>query len=160
VVLTDEMGGGLTIEEISWCSFYASPDGVYQDVEIHLGLCASDTLGQVFDDNYIPGTKTLVLSADTLVAELQPDQWFTIGLDEPYSYTGEENLLIDIYHEPGGSGLYTWSWSAGEGRSVGTFSAPWTQGSLDDLVPWMIISGSLSLERSTFAGVKVVLVSH
>ena len=154
------MGGAMTIEQISWCSF-GSPglDGIYLNAEIHLGLCASDQLGSVFDDNFIPGTKTLVLYADSLITDVGPDSWFTVAFDQPYEYSGEENLIIDIYHEPGMNGRHSWSWTAGSNRAAGTYSPPWTQGGRYNLVPCMIIEGSLALDNTTFGRIKVILGS-
>jgi len=157
LVLTGETGTAMSVESITWCCAATSGEPVsYIDLEVYLGLCPSDQLQDDFESNYVPGSRTLVFQAETLNVDAGPGDTFSIDLDVPYSYSGEENLLIEVIHDPGSWGLWGWSWVAGDARSLGRYGNP-GPGVLDDRVPWMLLSGGLSLEHSTFGSLKATV---
>ena len=147
----------MEIVGLEWCCQSTSyPDASYLDLEIHMGLCSADQLVPTFEDNYLPGTKTLVMSADTLCFDVEPNQWVSVVLDQPYVYDGEQNLLIEVFHNPNYTGFNSWSWLAGESRSVGAYGNPGTTGSPDERVPWMVLVGASGLRATTFGGIKAL----
>jgi hypothetical protein len=161
VVLASEIGSGMTVEGISVnCAELSPYTGIRADAHIWMGLCESDILGTAFEDNYVPGSKTLVFQADTLEIDGVPDTWVDIDLQTPFFYDGIRNLLIEVWHEPVGlnHGLYCWNWASGEGRMIWASS----QGGdvyVDDDVPWLSITGQTALEQQTFGGIKRVFAS-
>ena len=157
LVLAEEIGTGMSVESIAWCCATTSGEPVsYLELEVYLGLCASDQLQVDFESNYIPGSRTLVFQADTLFVDAAPGETFSIKFDSPFWYPGEGNLLIEVIHDPGSWGIWGWSWVAGDACSLGRYGNP-GPGVLEDRVPWMLLSGYLSLEHSTFGSLKATL---
>lgn len=158
--MDSEIGQAILIESISWKRF-PSPDaqGTFNDLEISLGLCASDNLVSVFEDNFISGTKTLVLSESSYTtATVGVNEWFEIPLSTPYWYSGAENLLIEIQWSDGSGSLYAWSWSAGDTRRIFGAYGSSSAAVLGDNVPTMRLNGTLSLDNSTFAQIKAAFI--
>lgn len=131
----------------------------FADVEIHMGLCASDQLVGDFDENFVPGTKTLVLQVDTLVFDAGPDEWFGVTLDAPYHYGGEQNLIIEIFHNPGEGYAYSLAWPAGTARCISAWSQPGQLGYPRSIVPYMRLTGVVSLVPITFGAIKAVFAA-
>ena len=71
VVLASEIGDAIEIESLSWKRF-PSPDdqGTFNDYAMYMGLCDSDQLGLNYEDNYISGTRTMVMSSSSYVTEV------------------------------------------------------------------------------------------
>jgi hypothetical protein len=156
VVLDTEIGDAIEISSISWKRF-PSPDdqGSFNDLKVYLGLCASDDLVAAFDDNYISGTKTLVLSESSYTTSVVGiNEWFEIPFTTPFWYNGQDNLIIEIEWSSGSGSLYSWSALPGGIRRIygpyGTTSAL----VLDDNFPTIQLNGTLSLENTTFAQIK------
>jgi hypothetical protein len=159
VVLDEEIGSGILIGQLSWMVAPSSvPPGGFVDVEVWMGLCASDYLGSNFLDNYIPGTRSLVFQADTLTLDGSEGEWISIELTEPFQYDGSQNLLIEVLHSPGEGGIYSWSWEAGPGRSLSAWSVTSPNGSLQGEVPMMILSEPAGLEPATFGSIKRIFL--
>jgi len=158
VVLSGEIGTAMQINSMKWHKNAATlSDAQCEGFSIYLGLCADDQLSNSsYDGNYIAGTKTLVYSTDPLFVN-QADEWAEIILDEPYWYNGTDNLIIEIQWDNAthDNSYYNHEWLAGDNRCI------FTQSSTDilsyNMLPHMILAGSLSLENSTFAGIKVEL---
>jgi hypothetical protein len=156
VVLAEEMGSGMTVGELAWfCQYTSTPPPAYLNLEIHMGLCASNELGSDFAANYIPGTKVLVFQSDSLVINTEPDEWASIPLQTPFTYDGEENLIIDIIHDSGGGMFYTWTWMTSTNRSLEAWSSnPETPGNPNDQAPFMMLSSPTGMEVRTFGSIK------
>ncbi len=45
----------------------------YYDFKIHMGLTEYDTLESIFDNNYIPGTKTMCMERDSMSVSIMPN---------------------------------------------------------------------------------------
>ncbi len=163
VVLSSEMGSAMEIQSISFRR-YPSPEsqGTYTDFTMYMGLCSSDELVATFDDNWIPGTKTEVMSASSYTTEtVAVGDWFTFNLDTPYWYNGQDNLLIEVNWSDGSTGsLYSWSWDTGTDRKIyglyGSTMAP--PANINGNVPTMQINGALSLDQSTFGRIKSAFI--
>ena len=156
VVLASEMGDAVNIESFSW-KRSPSPDdhGTFNDMAIYMGLCDSDQLGSTFDDNYIAGTRTLVMSSPSYTTEtVEVNEWFTFAFNTPYWYNGQDNLLIEIEWSTGAGSLYTWHWNAGTSRSMYAHYGGSTALVQQSIAPNLRLDGTLSLSNSTFARIK------
>ncbi len=159
VVLDSEMGNAMDILSIAWQrAASGSSEGHYYGVEIHMGLCADDELGATFDDNWIPGTRTLVFAADTLDLSGNANDWSAVTLDNPFWYGGEQNLLIDLQWTSANTAysFYTWRWDTGAVRCVKAISLAAPTGVLSTQISELMFSGDFSLSQSTFGEIKTV----
>jgi hypothetical protein len=156
VVLASEIGSAIRIDELSFQrSIGGEPVGTFNNFKVYMGLCASDQLTTSFDDNYISGTRIMVLADSPYVnGAPNPFDWFDVVLDTPYWYNGQDNLIIEVEWSSGAGSLYTWQWNGGTNRCViGSYGSS-EGGSLESSVPHMILNGTLSLESSTFGAIK------
>ena len=154
------MGDAIEIESFSW-KRCPSPDdhGTFNDMAIYMGLCDSDQLGTTFDNNYIPGTRVLVMSSPSYTTEtVGVNEWFTFVFDTPYWYNGQDNLLIEIEWSSGVGSLYTWNWNGGTNRSMYGLYGAATTSAQDPNVPNLRLNGTLSLSNSTFARIKAAFI--
>jgi len=163
VVLDEEIGTDFNIESLAW---QAHPSGdnsaEFESVIIYMGLCADDQLGSVFEDNYIPGTRTLVYDAASQVVSGNPDEWASISLDTDYGYDSSAgNLIIEVTWVSclDLKSFYVRSWDTGTIRAVaytgvGAPSNP--TGSLSSAMPRLKLTGTAqgALEVLTFGAVK------
>lgn len=157
VVLADEINSAISIESISWIrAVGGEPIATFEDLKIYMGVTESDELTVVYEDNYIPGTRTLVFDGSpyhTLEA-LNPNDWFYTALDAPYWYSGSGNLIIEIEWKSGEGSLYTWHWDSGTSRRViGAYGAS-SGDFVDSEVPNIRLNGVLSLESTTWGRIK------
>jgi len=156
VVHASDIGDAIEIESFSW-KRSPSPDdhGTFNDMVIYMGLCGSDQLGMIFDDNYIPGTRILVLSGNPYTTQtVGVNEWFEFTFDTPFWYNGQDNLLIEIQWSSASGSLYSWNWNGGSDRCVyGLYGQP-SGLVLNSNVPNLLLNGTLSLENSTFARIK------
>lgn len=157
VVLDSEMGSAMLINSIAWLRSPAGNDqGHYYDVEIYMGLCASDQLGAAFEGNWVPGTKTLVFSDDQLDLAASANEWEPVELDTPYWYSGQQNLLYEVSWgsaNPSYS-FYTWQWETGSARTVYATNLGSANGILSTKLSMLQFEGTLGLDLSTFGEVK------
>lgn len=156
-MLDSEIGTAMEINTLAWLRTpIGEPQASFNDFEIHLGLCASDELTDTFDDNYIPGTKTLVFSGSPFTIMADPEQWAEIPLDTPYWYNGSDNLIIEVTWSDGSGTFYVYKWVTGSLRCL---EAGYGMGSgmLTTDVTHIQITGDVGLEPSTFAEAKSTL---
>lgn len=163
VVLDSELGSAMTISSVAWQRAPSGSDqGHYYNVEIYMGLCASDQLGAAFEGNWVPGTKTLVFEADTLDLAAAANEWESIGLNSPYWYDGQQNLLIDVQWASANTSysFYTWKWETGAARSIKSTSLPAPTGILSTQMSELMLDVTLPLDQVTFGEVKTVFVGN
>jgi hypothetical protein len=163
VVLDEEIGSDFNIESLAW---QAHPSGdnsaEFESLMIYMGLCAADQLGSNFEDNYIPGTKTLVYSTSTQVVSGNPDEWASISLDTDYAYdSAAGNLIIEVTWMSclDLKSFYVRGWDTGTIRAVGYTQAgapSYPTGSLSSAIPRLKFTGTAqgALEVLTFGAVK------
>ncbi|MCK5133328.1 MAG: hypothetical protein KAR40_14400 [Candidatus Sabulitectum sp.] len=163
LALSEEIGSDFTIDEVS-CQVHptATNSVEFNDFKIYMGLCEADELIAAFDDNYISGTKTLVLNASSLVITGNPDEWASLLLDAAYDFDAEAgNLVIEFSWEScvDYQSFYTYSWDTGTIRSVantiaGAPSNP--TGTLSSAMSRLMLTGTSSQELTsvTFGTVK------
>lgn len=154
-MLDDEINDAISISKIHFKRGPAGePNTLLNDFKIYMGLCAVDSLGMNFDDNFVSGTKTLVYSANPFTVNVGVDEWFEIVLDTPYYYDYTDNLLVEVEWSSGEYSLYTWQWEGQGTRALrGDYGAGTANEPLDD-VPHLILEGELSLDQSTFGSIK------
>lgn len=165
VVLDQEIGSDLDVTELGWQVHpVAQNSAEFADLNIYLGLCAEETLGSSFDDNYISGTRTLVYHSDSEVLSGSPEDWSMITLDSPYLYDpAEGNLIIEVTWSScvDHKSFYVHSWDTGAIRAVGYTQAgapSQPTGSLSSAMPRLKLTGtsSGSLTSLTFGSVKAL----
>ncbi len=163
-MLEEEIGGSFTIEDISLrrhsMGSTSAPTDLF-DFAVYMGLCQEDFLSSTFDDNFVPGTRTLVFSRDSMHVEVDPDELIGIDLDAPYWYDGQDNLIVEVMwsagEETGTECVYTWHWNTGAMRCAsGLYDA--ASGSLTSIIPWMQLSGQSALDVCTFGEVKTLFL--
>jgi len=159
-VLASELGDAIEIESLSWNRFPSGdPMATFNDCKIYMGLCSSNELGTTFDDNYISGTRTLVLSSSSFATTpVGPNEWFDTVLDTPYWYNGTDNLIIEVEWSSGSGSLYSWNWNGGSNRSLIGVYGQSTGLELSTNVPNLRFNGTLSLTNSTFARIKAAFI--
>jgi len=161
VVLDDEIGGSMTVQSIAWQRAPAgASQGMYYVAKIYMGLCASDALSATFEDNWVPGSKTLVLDADTLSLSAAANEWEPVPLDVPFEYDGTGNLLVEVQWAAANPAysFYTWKWETGAARSVKAGSVSSPTGILSTQMSELMLTGTMALEADTFAGIKTLFV--
>lgn len=132
----------------------------FDQLLIHVGYSNLSVLGEDFQANYIPGSRTPVYDhSDVWISCGPPGEWFSIQLDEPFWYNGVDNLIIDFSWPAGDQAIYVMGWTAPVNRAVsGAFNAATGTASGESLL--MHLNGSLSLEPNTFGGIKATLGSQ
>lgn len=111
----------MEITGISWQHSHEGDTAAwYADTEMYLGLCPDTVLSPFFDLNFLDGTKTLVMSADTLTLTAGYLEWFTFQLPAPFAVPEGSNLLIEISRSGGDGFFFTWRWYT---RGMRTLSA-------------------------------------
>ncbi|NOQ22377.1 MAG: hypothetical protein GQ565_06985 [Candidatus Aegiribacteria sp.] len=160
VVLASEMGNAINIDSFSWKRHVTgASQGTFNDMKIYMGLCSSAELGSTFDDNYISGTRTLVMSASPYTSQSAgPNEWFEFVFDTPYWYNGQDNLLIGIEWSTGSGSVYAWNWNGGTNRCIYGLYGASTALSQNSNVPNLRLNGTLSLTNSTFARIKAAFI--
>lgn len=155
-MLSSEIGDAMKIETLSWKRhFSGDPQGTFNDYSLYMGLCSNDELGVNFDDNYISGTRILVMSSSPYTTpSANPNEWFDNILDTPFWYNGEDNLIIEVEWSSGSGSLYSWHWDSGGQRCViGPYGASSGSETIHN-VPNLKLNGVLSLPSSTFGAIK------
>ncbi len=158
-MLASEIGDAIEIETLSWKrSLGGDPQSTFNDYSLYMGLCSSDVLSENFDDNYIPGTRILVMSSSPYTTpSADPNEWFDNILDTSFWYNGEDNLIIEIEWSSGTGSLYTWHWDSTYTRCViGAYGS--SNGEFSDLVPNIRLNGVLSLSNTTFGQIKAAFI--
>jgi hypothetical protein len=160
VVLDEEIGTPMTVQSISWKrAASGTTSATLDDFRIYMGYCSSDVLGTVFDDNYLPGTRTLVFQDDPFVLTGTPEEWMEVVLDTPFHWDGSSNLLIDLEWSDGSGTVYVYNWNAGSGRCLSADYGS-TSGIVQDIVSHLQITGDeTAVEQRTFGGIKAQLGS-
>jgi len=158
-VLAEEIGQPILIGSIAFAMFDSGGPGctTYCDFEAALGLTDRDTLGAVFSANYIAGTRTVVLEAESLLVEVSPDGEILLQLDAPFDYTADHNLLIEVSwtaRVEEGDPIYCWNFVTGGRRTVvGRYLSP--GGTIyRNLAPWLVLGDVSGLSAVTWGALK------
>jgi len=157
MALERELGGPMTITGIGWQRTGEGHDwGTYLDVQMYMGIFDDDNLTAFFDSNYAPGTRTLVYSTDSLHLEGAPGEWVTLDLEQPYSYSGTGNLVIEIQRDGtcDNTFLMTWRWYTAGYRMLTAGSHDAASGYRDRVASMLRIEYSQGLEQGSWAHVK------
>jgi hypothetical protein len=157
VLLSSEIGSSFEIEAISWKYSVRVPEVFCENFTIYLGYCNSDELGMSFDDNYIPGSKTLVYSSSQLSLTPDQDNWSRVLLDTPFWYNGTDNLIVEVQWDNSSTynSHFCGRWESGANRTLWQQTTP--SNNLSTTVMHMLLEGSESLDHATFGRIKVEL---
>ena len=153
------MPGAMNINQIGWQrgGSSGSSSGYYSNFELYIGLASESELSDTFDDNYIPGTRTLVYKTSMQVMSAGPDEWMIITLDTPFWYNGIDNLIVELEWVGGSNMFYTYMWETGINRGLmnkSDVSAP--TGTLYTTMSHLMFEGTLALEHETFGSIKAL----
>ncbi|MBN2586635.1 MAG: hypothetical protein JXA64_09790 [Candidatus Fermentibacteraceae bacterium] len=160
--LEDEIGSPIDIEAISLMrTIQAGATYVTLDtLVIYIGYCSGDELGTGFDGNYSPGTRQLVFwEEDCTISAPEPNQWFQIDLETPFSYSGSGNIIIEYAWPDGYGAVYNWNWTGTVARSL---TGEWqsASGFTTQDCPHILLTYTNGLECTTFGAVKALLGSQ
>lgn len=149
----------MTIGEVSWqrAGTSGSPQGYYNTFRIYMGHADTDELSDTFEDNYVPGSRTLVYSTATQTMSADPDQWMTIQLDTPFEYDGTRDLIVEISWVGGSNMFFTYMWETGSNRGLmnkNDVTSP--TGTLYTRMSQLMFSPASSLEQHTFGAIKAL----
>ena len=159
VARDEEIGTALEIETIHWHhTATGDSSATFEDFNIYLAYCPDDVLSTVFEDNYVPNSKTLVFHRDDLTVAVYGSEWFALDLDAPFWYDGEGNLILEV----------TWAGGSGSIHNY-LFNTPMTPcclkaptpdgptGFLSSMRCQFMLEGTLMLAPATFGSIKVLL---
>jgi len=149
----------MTIDQIGWQRGGASGSatGYYNSFKLYVGLASESELSDTFNDNYIPGTRTLVYTTTTQVMSAGPDEWSIITLDTPFWYNGTDNLIVELEWIGGSNMFYTYMWDTGTNRGLMNKSDVTSPtGTLSTEMSRLMIDGTLALEHETFGSIKAL----
>lgn len=157
MALQEDLGGPMTITAVSWLRSGEGDDwGTYFDLDLYMGIFGSDDLTGTFDDNYIPGTRILVFSTDSLYLEGETGEWVTLDLAQPFVYPGTGNLVIEIQRAGTADNtfLMTYRWHTRTFRTLSAGSPTEPCGYLDRVSSMLKIEyEGVGLEGSTWGGI-------
>lgn len=159
MALSSEMAGELTIESIGWQrgGSSGSETGYYNNFQLYMGLASSDQLSNNFEDNYLPGTRTLVYETPAQTMSAAPDQWMTISLDTPFPYNGTDNLIVELIWSGGSNMFFTYKWNTGDYRALENDSDIYAPtGVLSQNMSELMFDGSLALAPYSFGAIKAL----
>jgi hypothetical protein len=159
IALASEMDGPMTIGEIAWQrgGSSGSAQGTYNSFKIHMGLADSNELTDSFEDNYLPGSRTMVYATSSQTMTAQPDGWMSITLETPFEYNGTDNLIVEIEWFGGANMFYTYMWDTGSNRGLMNKSdASSPTGTLYTKMSELMFTPASSLEQHTFAAIKAL----
>jgi hypothetical protein len=151
----------MTIESVSW-QRTSEGDGdstaSFPAFELYLGLTDREYLGTEFEENYIPGTRTLVYASDPLEVSADPGSWCAIDLQDPFWYNGDDNLILELCWLGGTGSFHTYKWnSPGVPRSLKAPTPGGPTGFLSSEMSELMLDGTVALTPATFGELKVVL---
>ena len=149
----------MTIDALSWQWATGGTSAGFNNFVIILGHTDRDELGNVFDENYLPGTDVRVYSTSYAELKVGTDGWVTIDLQTDFDYNGTDNLVMEIQWSAGSGSLYTYAWDTGTDRLLRGASPSSATGQLGSGICQFMIGSTLALEQSTFGSIKAELGS-
>lgn len=159
MALSSEMTGSMTIGSIAWQRGGSSgaETGYYNNFQLYMGLASSAQLLNNFEDNYIPGTRTLVYETPTQTMSAAPNQWMTISLDTPFWYNGTDNLIVELIWSGGTNMFFTYKWNTGDFRALENDSNIYAPtGTLSQNMSQLMFDGPLALTPYSFGAIKAL----
>jgi len=163
MVTADELGNqGMSINSFSFnASPGSDPMGPYEDFTVLMGHTTLSQLGETYDSNWSTSGTQVLFSSEIVLSGISAGNWFDFPLDTPFVYDGSSNLLIEITWNgpstvPSGQGsIYTWTWTAGENRTVTGNDPSGPTGYPSPTTQYLQVEyDPLALEQTTFAGIK------
>ncbi len=156
MVDSDDIGTAMDITSLSWHVQYGT-EVTLDGLQIFMGTCANDELTEVFDDNFISGTRIKVYDRSTVtLTSSGPGSWLEVPLDRTFWYNGDDNLLMEFSWSSGSNSIYVWGWDPGLNQTLfGSYGA--SSGDLEKVSLHMRLNGALDLTATTFGAIKATL---
>lgn len=118
VALEEEIGTPIEITGIYWHrGATGTHSGEFGDFRIYMGQCIVDSLDRTFEENWLPYTRMQVFSRETVLLEVDVDEWFGFCLDSTFFYDGTYDLLVEVSWIGGSGSIYCYQ-SETDGRSL------------------------------------------
>jgi len=115
VALEEEIGTAIEITGIYWHRGpMGSSSGEFGDFNIFMGQCIIDSLDTVFDENWLPYSMMQVFSRETVLLDVDAEEWFGFRLDSTYFYDGKYDLLIEVSWVGGSGSMQTYLSDTGD----------------------------------------------
>ena len=163
-MLKEELSEPLDINRLELFATHSShAEGEFYQFSILLCETEVQSLTTSFQANYGTGTPVTVFSLDTLSIEWSHSSpgWNGFDLDEPFSYQGDRNLIIEFRYL-GDDGHTVNARAASLPAADRCLSAPHpssASGSFMSFLTCMRIHyGSQSVQDATFGGIKTLFV--
>ncbi len=156
-MLKDEISTNFTIEAISFMRHNLSTTSEANNFSIYFALSDSYQLTDVFEDNYILGTRQQVLLTEVFAIDGEPGDWITFELDTPFYYSNNYNLVIETFNPEGDCYTSVYGSATTYYRSLLGYGESSSSGDLFKQIPHMMLEGSQSLENSTVGAIKIIL---
>ena len=157
IVQGDEFDETFTISSITFASVPGMGDATtFFQLYVDLGYCADSELCDVYENNYVSGTKTRVFERNSnyTITANSP----TITFDTPFVFDpAQGNLIIDIIWPDGEGEIYTYNFpTLGVSAISGAYDLPSGYSFTD--MSHLVLEGELSLCESTFASIKRMFI--
>ena len=161
VATADEIGDAIEVTSLGWHrGTGGTPTASFNNFNIYMGYCSDGMLGTNFMANYIENTRTLVHHSGSITVAEGTDEWFTIELDSPFWYNGEQNLILEVVWDGGSGSVHNYFFNTEETPVRLKSAEPDAEtGFLSSMRCQFMLIGSQQLESGTFASVKVLLGS-
>jgi hypothetical protein len=157
VAYSTEIGTSFCIESFAFKNWGVSNFLTINDFEVYMGYTDNELLVPVFEDNYLPGTRTLVLQEANITYNAEPGEWCVIELDTPFSYTTGHHLILEFQFSGGSSGMHNYLWPTPEGRALTATYQAVSGYLMDDMIHLLLTGMAQSLDTDTFGAIKVLL---
>lgn len=158
VAYADEIPVPACIETFAFKNGGSGTTLLLTDLEVYMGYTDNTNLGAVFLENYIAGTRQLVLQADSIYLTADVDTWCEFELDTPFTFYPEHHMLLEFCFTDGSTGMHNFIWTTETSRSVISYSVEASQGNPAFNMIHLLLTGSeLSMSQETFGRVKIIL---
>lgn len=156
-MLKDEIETGFIIESIAFKYFASESYSKVANFSVYMGLSELDQLTEIYENNYIQGTRQQVLVVDTLELEGEQGDWVVLELDEAFYYSNEYNLIIETFDPSGYCYTAVYGSPTTLYRSLLSGGCSGSEGDLYAQIPYMMLEGYQSLENTTVGAIKIIL---
>ncbi len=158
VAYSEEINTGMNINAFAFKNYGFDNNLTLTGFEVYMGLTDNVNLSTVYEDNYLPGTRTLVLQEDSILYTAEPEEWCIIQLDTPFLYEADHHLLLEFLFTGGSSGMHNYVWSTATNRAVMGYYPAGTSGAHQNNMIHLLLTGNaLNLDQATFGAIKIIL---
>lgn len=158
VAYSEEINTGMYINAFAFKNYGPDNNLTLTGFEVYMGLTDNVDLSTVYEDNYLPETRTLVLQEDSILYTAEPEEWCIIQLDTPFLYEADHHLLLEFLFTGGSSGMHNYVWSTTTDRVVMGYYPTGASGTHQSNMIHLLLTGNaLNLDQTTFGAIKIIL---